>query len=199
MERRPYLDKISNNAHIPAAEGCTNLNSTTVFPDLRHTGLRSIFEPASVIVATPEGRITTDFKKESYMTLKDIYHDDIELKNREVMFKKSHKQFIDDILMDLETKKSQSLEKRSKFWSSNKSKLGFSDHFNSKYDDKDHLATMSTGQRSHSPPKTVSSFADKEERKQKPVNRMLLFKALLETTDAPKSPNPRFGTISSHK
>ena len=205
VDRRPYLDKINDNPHIPVPTGHTELNSRKIFPNLRHTGLRSVFEPETVIVATPEGRITTDFKQQAYSTLKDIYRDDIELKNREEVFKISHRQFMDDILNDMEEKRNLSMSRRTKYWSTGKSNLGFTEQFNF-FQSEDH------GKDSSNPPLSPSamksrgstansqtSYAVKEARKQRAVNRMLLFKSLLDTTEPPKSPHARFGTISVHK
>jgi hypothetical protein len=202
MERRPYLDKIVDNPHVPHTEGYTDLNSIATFPNLKHTGLRSSFEPVTVTVATPDGRITSDFKQQSYHTLRDIYREDIELKSREDTFKKSHKQFMDDILQDMETKKRAGLERKTKYFNSKKAKLGFSDKFNEL--DHNHDSSLESSQEII--PKTMPSTSqtvrtalssyNAEGRKQRSVNRVTLFKNLLETTAPPKSPTQRFGTLS---
>lgn len=205
-DRRPYLDKINHTASLPPSEGFSDLNSRTTFPSLRHTGLRSIFEPESIIVATPEGRITTDFKQQAYLTLKDIFRDDVELKNREEIFKINHKQFMDDVLNDMEEKRQSSMKKRRKYWTNTKSGLGFDGQFESfQREDSEFQKTLfeTAPSTAEGPSKsrvgTASSFAMKEERKQKAVNRMLLFKSLLESVDPPKSPHNRFGTIQTLK
>ena len=192
-DRRPYLDKIHHTASLPPCDGYSDLNSRTTFPNLKHTGLRSIFEPETTIVATPEGRITTDFKQEAYQTLKDIFHDDIELKSREIVFKINHKQFMDDVLNDMESKRQASMTKRRKYWTANKSELGFDEKFESFQQVGGEIAPSTAEGATRS--RTAASFAMKEERKQKAVNRMLLFKSLLETVDPPKSPHNRFGTM----
>jgi hypothetical protein len=205
MERRPYLDKIVDNPHVPHTEGYSDLNSTATFPNLKHTGLRSSFEPVTVTVATPDGRITNDFKQQSYSTLRDIYREDIELKSREVTFKKSHKQFMDDILQDMEAKKRAGLDRKTKYFNSKKAKLGFSDKFNeldhqnhpdSSLESSQEIIAKTMPSTSQTVRSAHTSSYNAEGRKQRSVNRVTLFKNLLETTDPPKSPTQRFGTLA---
>jgi hypothetical protein len=130
MERKPYLDKICHNPHMPHVEGYNDMNSKTTFPDLKHTGIRSKFDAPSVIVTTPTGRLTADFKQQSYLRVKGIYRDDVEMNSREAIYKRSHKQFLSDILLDMEEKKHKSVERRLQHWTTKKTELGFSDQFN---------------------------------------------------------------------
>lgn len=193
MDRKPYLDKICDNPHMPHVEGYKNLNSSTTFPDLKHTGIKSMFEPETVTTATPEGRITADFKQQSYLTMRDIFRDDVELKSRELVFKRSHKQFMDQILLDMDEKKSQSLDRRAKHWAATKSNLGFNDQFNSHLHGGGSVASENRLETLHTTQST------KKERTQRAVNRIILFKNLLETVEPPPSPTKHFGTISTRK
>jgi hypothetical protein len=129
-DRKPYLDKICANPNIPPINGFKDLNSGNVFPSLQHTGLKSAFEPETTTVTNPHGRITHQYRLESYKTMKEIYRDDYELKGREDIFKVSHKQYLDKILVDMENKKSESVARRTKHWTAGKSQYGFSDSFN---------------------------------------------------------------------
>lgn len=130
MNRKPFLDKIAAKENTPVPLGNHDANIVTVFPDLKHTGIRSIYEPKSTVVANPDGRVTFKYKVESFDTMRNIYRDEIELNSRESTFKRSHKQFLDNILLDMEGKKTDQMTRQMKYWKSNKDSMGFSDQFN---------------------------------------------------------------------
>lgn len=200
-DRKPYLDKICVNAHTPSPEGAIEFNSVNTFPSLRHTGIRSKFEPPTTVVTNPHGRITSGYKDETFRTAQSIYRDDIELKSREVAFKTSHKQFIDLVLLDMEAKKRASLDRRAKHWTQGKSQLGFSEQFNSssavKHIEEANRDTwdidLEHTQNSVIPKNTYNP--DTTTHKTKPFSRMSLFKTLLETEGAPQTHKKHYGTI----
>eukprot|EP01031_Cornospumella_fuschlensis_P046042 gene46042-56360_t len=132
MNRRPYLDKItSSTTTTPNHPGCTDFNSVTNFPSLKHCGIKSSFEPAELAVADPEGKLTMTFRVKAKRTMMPILRDENELNGREEVFKRGHKQYIDKILLDMENRKQDQIQRRMRHWTSSKSELGFSHAFNS--------------------------------------------------------------------
>jgi hypothetical protein len=206
-DRKPYLDKICVNPHTPSPEGAVEFNSVNSFPSLlRYTRIKSIFEPPVPVVANPHGRLTNGFLDQSFRTVQEIYRDDLELKGREDAFKKSHKQFIDLVMLDMEDKKKQSLDRRTKHWNDGKSELGFSNQFNttsmhesshkgseaytmSEFEKTDNSVVSKTSLKSN------SSYNPDNAHKIKPYNRMSLFNTLMETEGAPEMNRKRYGTI----
>jgi hypothetical protein len=128
--QRPYLDKICAGPHLMSQRPGIREDTIVLIPPLRHTGIKSELHEQEIPVTTPEGRITKLYRQHTKTRLQPIYRDHQELSNREILFKKGHKQFIDKVLVDMEDKKKAQHERQMKHWKSTKSNIGFSDSFN---------------------------------------------------------------------
>jgi hypothetical protein len=134
-DKHPYLDKLVMKINIPEdVPGHNDFVSISheTFPDLyRYTGIKSAFEPPSVPTTDGHGTLTPQYKIAAFETLKPIVRDERELTGRVPVFQRSHRQFIDDVMKDMEHTHSLQASRQMKYWSKNKDKLGFADSFNS--------------------------------------------------------------------
>jgi hypothetical protein len=129
MNGKPYLDKICANPHYASQYQDITEEEVVVIPPLKHTGIQSELSKDIIPITNPEGRITPHYKFHSKTSLQPIYRDKKGFENREHVFKQGHKQFIDKVLLDMETQKRDKHERRMKHWKSNKDTLGFSNQF----------------------------------------------------------------------
>ncbi len=129
---KPYLDKMVMKINLPLEiEGSNDYVSVTTFPELyRYTRIQSIYEPVTATTCNPHGTITPMYKVEACESMKPIYRDDKELKGRVETFKKFHRQFLDDVLNDMEELRVTQEQRKLQYWVNSKSKLGFAGSFN---------------------------------------------------------------------
>lgn len=231
-KRKPYLDKIVMKMNAPSPNPSNDeYNSITTFPNLEHCGIRTEFEPEITPVTNPHGVITPMYKIDAFEALKPIYRDQYELHGREVVFKRSHKQFIDDVLNDMEGTRTDQLTRKLKLWTTSKTQLGFGDNFNqSLANTKGNHNVASSSAYSMDPdhqidPNNVTSHQQRSmastrggggsvkegiggynehgkivnKNGHRPPNKIALFKVLLDSVPAPKSPRKRFATIGEHR
>ena len=234
-KRKPYLDKLVMKMNVPVdVPGYNDFNSVNTFPNLEHCGIKTEFEPKTTPVTNPHGIITPMYKVDAYETLRPIYRDHFELSGREEVFKKSHRQFIDDVLNDMEGTRVDQLERKLKHWTTKKNQLGFKESFNQSLGKNPAAASSSYSiDPDHSvDPNNVDAFNKTQESNQlgntrstvttrgsikegtgginehgkivnknghRPPNKIALFKVLLETVPAPRSPRKRYGTVGEHR
>lgn len=134
-EPKPYLDKMVMKMNQPLdIEGNNDYVSVTTFPDLyRYTRIKSAYEPITIPTANPHGEITPMYKTQAFEALKPIYRDEKEINSRVETFKKYHRQFLDDVLNDMEETRVSQDQRKMKYWTNSKSKLGFAGSFNTEY------------------------------------------------------------------
>ena len=175
---RPYLDKISTAPHIPNLDGQTGYISTDCMPDISHTGIQTKIHPFIPPAVTPGGKITNEYRVNSYKTMGQLHREHLAANSMEITFKRGHKQFIDKVLCQMEDDRLRRVDRTHKYLKTNKEKLGFSENFG----ETDLNAT--------------NKAIDSGHEKIRVINRMTLFKSLLADSDAPQSVK-RFGKLSS--
>ena len=203
----PYLDRIVTAPHYPKPEGCEGLKSTTVFPDLDHTGIRSKYSEPITHCTSLDGTLTKIWKDLAYIRWKDPSRWNEELNARERTFKAADKIFLNKILIEYDEDKKQSLKR-------------INDHFKGSFDetsfDKNLFAPDSVILEKLNGGDTVTSKSprimnisssragtsgSKSERaptrQRTAFNKMSLFNCLLETREPPRSPVKRFGRATS--
>lgn len=218
MNRKPYLDKICNNSHMPFESGGSDFNSVTHFPSLKHTGIRTQYEKEEMAASDPEGKLTRTYRLAAVERMCPILQDDLQLKGREAVFRRGHKQFLDKVLLDMEAKKHDQNQRRMQHWRGSKAKLGFSSEFsldgaalsealaaaNSNYNDAVDGRPLSPDGKmvrftaSTAPTSPVGRQFSQSRRQSRPYNRLALFEELMKTTEAPRPATgvPRFGSIT---
>ena len=159
MNKKPYLDKVVTQPHVPQPSGQVGYCTMNHFPNLSHTGIRCKFEQQTPYATSTDGRITNSYKANAFKTHSMVQRELIKLNSRETVFKAGHKQFIDKVMCDMEATRRDKYERHNKHWNTSKSKLGFSDSFNQQ--------TSSTHQshipsRSGSPPRTEEGAEEEQ-------------------------------------
>ena len=175
---RPYLDKISTAPHVPNLDGQTGYTSTNSMPDMSHTGIQTKIHPFIPPAVTPAGKITNEYRINSYKTMGQLHREHLAANSMEITFKRSHKQFIDKVLCQMEDDRLRRVDRTLQYLKTNKEKLGFSENFG----ETDMNAT--------------NKGTDSGNEKIRVINRMTLFKSLLAESEAPQSVQ-RFGKINS--
>eukprot|EP01036_Dinobryon_divergens_P028703 gene28703-37692_t len=176
---RPYLDKISTAPHVPNLDGQTGYTSTDSMPDMSHTGIQTKIHPYIPSAVTPSGKITNEYRIKSYKTMGQLHRENLAANSMEITFKRSHKQFIDKVLCQMEDDRLRKNDRTLQYLKTNKEKLGFSENFG----ETDMNATSNNG-------------TDSGTGKIRVINRLTLFKSLLAESEAPQSVK-RFGKINS--
>jgi len=125
----PYLDKISTAAHMPNAKGQKGYYSTTCFPDLSHTLLRSAFCPPKEPVITPTNRLTKMFRQAAYLEACSVERPAAELRRKVKFFRRAHNVFANKVLCDMESHKREKMERQERIWTAGKKQHGFEDSF----------------------------------------------------------------------
>lgn len=124
--RRLYLDKICTSSHIPIQGGFAGHNTTRIFPDLSHTGISSELAPVKKQYAvTPSAEITPTFKRKTFLIAREIEASSNEFKAQEKFFCKDHKVFLNNILRELERKKTTCGDRRHRLWTAGTKDMPF--------------------------------------------------------------------------
>lgn len=174
--RHLYLDKISTAPHVPNVEGQIGFISTDSFPDISHTGVQTKFRPYVPPAVTPGGKLRADYRTNTFEMACSLTREDMAANSTEITFKRSHKQFIDKVLLEMEEDRLRKIDRTLHSLSSTKAKLGLGEHFGTT--------------------KANSSSIPNEKKKIRVINRMALFESLLADSEAPMGLK-RYGTISS--
>ena len=177
MNQHPYLDKITTAPHVPKLDGQSGYVTVDSFPDISHTGIQTKFRPYIPPAVSPAGTLTNDYRTKSYEKMGELYREHLAANSSEATFKRSHKQFIDKVLYQLEEDRLRKVDRTIQYLQFNKEKLGFSGNYGS-----------------------AGASANTEENENidqtRVINRMTLFKSLLAESGAPPS-LVRYGKINS--
>jgi hypothetical protein len=133
MESRPYLDKLVTSPHVPKQPGQVGYCSRKLIPDLSCAGIHSEFQPKREVVTTADGRLTNTFILNAYRSMRDIQRGIVVLNSKEEVFKVGHRQYIDQLLVDMENEKRDKHERRMRHFHKKKSVLGFDESFNTAF------------------------------------------------------------------
>jgi hypothetical protein len=136
MNNRPYLDKLVTSPHIPRQDGQTGYCSRKLIPDLSCSGIHSEFEPKTIPTTSADGKMTKVFVMNAYRTMRELQRGITEQDAQEEIFKLDHRQYIDNLLVDMEASKQDKHERRMKHWKTTKDSLGFHGSFESSFGDK---------------------------------------------------------------
>jgi len=137
------------------------------------------FRPYVPPALTPSGRLTYSYRSNTFEASCNLHREHLAANGVEVTFKRSHKQFIDKVLCQMEEDRLRKLERTTAYLQSTKGTLGFSENFG-----------LSDNHQSN------ESKNSKPQTKIRVVNRMSLFESLLAESEVP--PNvKRYGIISS--
>lgn len=131
MDTRPYLDKLVTAPHLPKQSGQVGYCSRRLIPDLSCAGIHSEFEQKREAVTTSDGRMTKTFVLNAYRTMRDIQRGIVVLNSKEEVFKVGHRQYIDQLLVDMEKEKRDKHERRMRHFNKKKNTLGFEGSFDS--------------------------------------------------------------------
>lgn len=199
VDRKPFMDKISNNVHMPPPKviykddensqltQARGYNSTTVFPSLKHTGLKTNYLPEDPPSNSPDGRITTNFKIESIDLMRKIYRDEIAMKNKEAQFKLAHRK---DIQTQFKTYNTQSQQKIKKLntirndFTNTLTSGSFCSDFNISMERSRDLQTDSPNKSSGLKDSSLHDNTGDQEKKMKKrcASRLAIFNQLLESS-----------------
>ena len=133
MNSRPYLDKLVTSPHLPKMEGQTGYCSRQLIPDLSCAGIHSEFEPKTVPTITSDGKMTKVFVMNAFRTMSDIQRGIVKQNAKEEIFKLDHRQYIDKLLVDMESSKRDKHIRRMKHWKASKDAMGFNGSFESAF------------------------------------------------------------------
>ncbi len=133
MNSRPYLDKLVTSPHLPKMEGQTGYCSRQLIPDLSCAGIHSEFEPKTMPTITSDGKMTKVFVMNAFRTMSDIQRGIVKQNAKEEIFKLDHRQYIDKLLVDMESSKRDKHVRRMKHWKTSKDAMGFNGSFESAF------------------------------------------------------------------
>lgn len=174
VDRKPFMDKISNNIHMPPPKIsyrddehalARGYNSITVFPSLRHTGIKSNYEPVEIQSNSPDGRMTSSFKNVSVELMRKIYREEQALKSKEAPFKLSHRKEIESQFQTYNTLSSQRLSNL------NTLRNNYTDQISTSISGSDFQLE-----------KTSEIVLTKKKEKKRSANRLAYFNQLLESS-----------------
>jgi hypothetical protein len=200
MANRIYLDKIVSNPHFPRSYENANLPLT--MPDIGAAGIKSKFAPSEVEISYPGGRLTQQFKEKCREQARTLERPRLKLETKEKGFNMAHRNFMDNVLCDLEDSQKKVIARNQRRIDKLKYSLraSNSEYQFSRADVADNLSTNSLTRfgSSMGVSSSLKSFktygTSSSTRQKKPYSRMSLFNSLLETTEPPKDKR-RFAQI----
>jgi hypothetical protein len=221
--RRIYLDKLATNVHVPNHALFTDHNETHVFPDLNHTGIPTQFGKFKPAACMPNGRIPSITRSKVFRKNKLIERERLQLESTEKLFVVSHKQFMNNVLIDLERVKTAKDNRRNDLWETSIKQFN-TDSAMIAYDEENPVQlkfpspspqSRYSSTRSMQQPRGFensqksmvsitsaasgnnnnSSASSLLNKKKRACNREDLYSCLLDSVDPPKTPKEWFGTI----
>ena len=201
---RVYLDKIATSSHLPRGEGSQKLQLVTRLPDLSHTGINVAYQVPPARVCAPDGYVSNRYKFNSYLSASHVERPKKKMENKTYFHIGNHRDFLNKVLCDLQNDKDAKLNRTVKYFSSEKSKIGFEESFNDLFDSTltgSESMTSNLGRiTEYNDPKKIELQKNKREmkvfRKKGACGRNGLFECLLDTLDLPASPVKRFGSLN---
>lgn len=207
-----YLDKFVTEPHFPTQVGTKGYYSTQIMPDLSVTGIETKFQPKSIIVADARtANLTQQYKEQTYNRIKTLHRESLAANSHQPVFMRSHNQFIDKVLVEMDGEKQVKLNRTLKTWKGKEKEIqklqeefGFSPEM--EFEGRIGTGSLSSNQSlpSIKNAKSKRSLAGKapninDNHKVRVFNRMSMFTSLLKSTPPPhiSDGSSRYGVIST--